>query len=261
MAPASRNTYVGIARALKSRIAADPTLRELPSAAELVLEYGVSRGTVLRAFRLLERDVAVQRRPGERWLILRGGETAVAEPLVDRVAALIRDKGLQPGDPFVSATELAVRFGVSRPTVTRVLDKLAARGVLASGRQGVTRTVVKMPDSAARTGGNMATSEPSSAAMTRVRHSEPDCPECVALEAKFAAPETVSPASCLAVLAAHHLDTHDAKPQPRVGCVECAKYSASPQGVHEQVWRHWALIHFMTCALAPAWVDAKNAGK
>ncbi|MGW2075234.1 GntR family transcriptional regulator [Streptomyces sp. NPDC001953] len=59
---------------------------------------------------------------------------------------VIADEHLEVGAAFPSASALAERFGVSRPTVTKALDKLEAAGVLASGGQGRVRTVRTLPN-------------------------------------------------------------------------------------------------------------------
>ncbi|WP_236678553.1 GntR family transcriptional regulator [Streptomyces actinomycinicus] len=46
---------------------------------------------------------------------------------------------------FPSASALADRLGVSRPTVAKALDRLEAAGVLAGGGQGKVRTVRAVP--------------------------------------------------------------------------------------------------------------------
>ncbi|MET9927660.1 MULTISPECIES: helix-turn-helix domain-containing protein [unclassified Streptomyces] len=49
------------------------------------------------------------------------------------------------GALFPSATQLCARFGVSRRTVVKALDKLEAAGLLSKGRQGKPRTVLSLP--------------------------------------------------------------------------------------------------------------------
>ncbi|MFF3915709.1 GntR family transcriptional regulator [Streptomyces sp. NPDC001852] len=140
-----RGTYLKIADALKARIEADPGMTELPSAADLVRDYKISRGVALRAFGVLQRDGVAESVPGGRWRVVRAGESADRRPLDERIAAIITDEGLEAGAAFPSASVLAARFGVSRPTVTKALDKLEAAGVLAGGGQGRVRTVRAAP--------------------------------------------------------------------------------------------------------------------
>ncbi|MEV3993213.1 GntR family transcriptional regulator [Streptomyces sp. NPDC049837] len=140
-----RGTYLKIADAVKARVEANPDMTELPSAADLMRDYKVSRGVALRAFSVLQRDGVAEPVPGGRWRVVRPGERADRRPLDARIAAIIAEEGLTVGAPFPSASVLAARFRVSRPTVTKALDKLEAAGVLASGGQGKARTVRAVP--------------------------------------------------------------------------------------------------------------------
>ncbi|MDN3293498.1 GntR family transcriptional regulator [Streptomyces ficellus] len=140
-----RGTFLKIADAVKTRVEADPDMTELPSAADLMRDYKVSRGVALRAFGALQKEGVAEPVPGGRWRVVRPGERADRRPLDARIAAIIADEGLAVGAPFPSASVLAARFGVSRPTVTKALDKLEAAGVLASGGQGKARTVRAVP--------------------------------------------------------------------------------------------------------------------
>ncbi|WP_435283071.1 GntR family transcriptional regulator [Streptomyces koelreuteriae] len=126
-------------------MAADPKMTKLPPAAELMKLHGVSRGVVLRAFNALQREGIAEPVPGGRWRVVKVGERADRRPLEDRIADIITDEGLPVGAAFPSASVLADRFGVSRPTVTKALDKLEAAGVLAGGGQGRVRTVRAVP--------------------------------------------------------------------------------------------------------------------
>jgi DNA-binding GntR family transcriptional regulator len=140
-----RGTFLKIADAMKARIEADPDMTELPSAADLMQDYKVSRGVALRAFSVLQRDGIAEAVPGGRWRVVRAGERGDRRPLEERIADIVSDEGLEIGAAFPSASVLATRFGVSRPTVTKALDKLEAAGVLASGGQGKVRTVRAVP--------------------------------------------------------------------------------------------------------------------
>jgi DNA-binding GntR family transcriptional regulator len=134
-----------IAEVMKAKIKADPQMMELPPAADLMRDHDVSRGVVLRAFKALERDGVAEPVRGGRWRVVREGERVDRRPLDKRIADVITDDGLTVGAAFPSASVLAERFGVSRPTVTKALDKLEAAGVLASGGQGRVRTVRAVP--------------------------------------------------------------------------------------------------------------------
>jgi DNA-binding GntR family transcriptional regulator len=108
-------------------------------------DHGVSRGVILRAFKVLQDEGQAEPVPGGRWRVLRPGEHVDRRPLEARLADIVTDEGLEVGAAFPSASVLAERFGVSRPTVTKALDKLEAAGVLASAGQGRVRTVRSVP--------------------------------------------------------------------------------------------------------------------
>ncbi|MEV6110965.1 GntR family transcriptional regulator [Streptomyces sp. NPDC052109] len=145
-AASPRGTFQQIADALKLEIDNDRGMVELPAVMELMERYGVSRGVVLRAFQVLRRSGDAEPVPGGRWRVVRSGDAVDRRPLEERIAAVITDDCLAVGAPFPSASALATRFGVSRPTVTKALDKLEAAGVLASGGQGKVRTVRAVPN-------------------------------------------------------------------------------------------------------------------
>ncbi|MFD4557121.1 GntR family transcriptional regulator [Streptomyces sp. NPDC058469] len=121
-------------------------MMKLPPAADLMQAHGVSRGVVLRAFGVLQKEGVAEPEPGGRWRVVRSGDQVDRRPLTERIAAVVVDDRLMVGAPFPSASALAIRFGVSRPTVTKALDKLEAAGVLASGGQGRVRTVRAVPN-------------------------------------------------------------------------------------------------------------------
>ncbi|MFD7403007.1 GntR family transcriptional regulator [Streptomyces sp. NPDC059866] len=141
-----RGTFLKVADAVKARIEAEPAMTELPSAADLMRDYKISRGVALRAFGALQKDGVAEPVPGGRWRVVRGGERTDRRPLEERIADIVTDEGLEVGAAFPSASVLAERFGVSRPTVTKALDKLETAGVLASGGQGKVRTVRAVPN-------------------------------------------------------------------------------------------------------------------
>ncbi|EST25786.1 GntR family transcriptional regulator [Streptomyces roseochromogenus] len=145
-AASPRGTFQQIADALKAEIDEDQELAELPAVSELMDRYAVSRGVVLRAFQVLRGSGDAEPVPGGRWRVIRSGDVVDRRPLEERIAAIITDDRLEAGAAFPSASALATRFSVSRPTVTKALDKLEAAGVLASGGQGKVRTVRAVPN-------------------------------------------------------------------------------------------------------------------
>jgi DNA-binding GntR family transcriptional regulator len=130
---------------VKARIAADPNMTELPSLAEVMGDHKVSRGVALRAFGVLRQEGVAEPAPGERWRVVRSGARVDRRPLDQRIADVIAADGLEVGEAFPSASALAERFGVSRPTVAKALEKLETAGVLAGGGQGKVRTVRALP--------------------------------------------------------------------------------------------------------------------
>ncbi|MFF0597342.1 GntR family transcriptional regulator [Streptomyces antibioticus] len=140
-----RGTFQRIAETLKAQIEADPELVELPAVAELIEEHKVSRGVVLRAFGVLRVEGAAEPVPGGRWRVIRQEWPTDRRPLLERLTDVFADDGLEVGEAFPSASVLAERFGVSRPTVSKALEKLEAAGLLAGGGQGKVRTVRAVP--------------------------------------------------------------------------------------------------------------------
>lgn len=140
-----RGTFLKIADSVKRQIEDDPDMTELPSLAEVMRDHEVSRGVALRAFGVLRQEGVAEPVPGERWRVVRAGARVNRRPLDQRIADIITAEGLELGEAFPSASALADRFGVSRPTVTKALEKLETAGVLAGGGQGRVRTVRAVP--------------------------------------------------------------------------------------------------------------------
>ncbi|MDQ1068351.1 DNA-binding GntR family transcriptional regulator [Streptomyces canus] len=140
-----RGTFLKIADSVKRQIESDPDMTELPSLTEVMRDHKVSRGVALRAFGVLRQEGVAEPAPGERWRVVRAGTRVDRRPLDQRMAEIITTEGLEVGEAFPSASALAERFGVSRPTVTKALEKLEAAGVLAGGGQGRVRTVRAVP--------------------------------------------------------------------------------------------------------------------
>ncbi|NNJ03048.1 GntR family transcriptional regulator [Streptomyces sp. PKU-MA01144] len=140
-----RGTFLKIADAVRAEIDAKPDMAELPSAAELMREYDVSRGVALRVFGVLEKEGRAERVPGGRWRVVRPGQERDRRPLVEQINEVIHTDGLAVGDKFPSTGALAERFGVARPTVTKALNKLESAGVLSASQQGKQRTVLALP--------------------------------------------------------------------------------------------------------------------
>ncbi|WP_046730978.1 GntR family transcriptional regulator [Streptomyces humi] len=140
-----RGTFLKIAHSVKQQIEDDPTMTELPSLAEVMRDHKVSRGVAVRAFGVLRREGVAEPAKGGRWRVVRSGTPVDRRPLEQQITDIITAEKLEVGEAFPSASVLATRFGVSRPTVTKALDKMESAGVLASGGQGKVRTVRAVP--------------------------------------------------------------------------------------------------------------------
>ncbi|MFG2220177.1 GntR family transcriptional regulator [Streptomyces sp. NPDC048685] len=140
-----RGTYLKIADVVRAQIDDDDEMTELPSAADLMRDHGVSRGVALRVFGVLQKEGVAEPAPGGRWRVVQHGRPVDRRPLAERIADVFTDDRLEVGAAFPSASELCARFDVSRPTVSKALDKLQAVGLLSEGRQGKPRTVLALP--------------------------------------------------------------------------------------------------------------------
>lgn len=140
-----RGTFLKIAEVVRARIDADPTMTELPTAADLMGEFGVSRGVALRVFDALQEQGVAERVAGSRLRVVRRGEAVDHRPLAERLADVIANDRLAVGATFPSATKLCARFDVSRPTLAKALHKLEVAGLLSEGKQGKPRTVLSLP--------------------------------------------------------------------------------------------------------------------
>ncbi|MEU3783346.1 GntR family transcriptional regulator [Streptomyces sp900129855] len=140
-----RGTFLKIADAVKRQIEDDPSMTELPSLAEIMRDHKVSRGVAVRAFGVLRQEGVAEPAKGGRWRVVRTGAPVDRRPLEQQITDIITAEKLKVGEAFPSASVLATRFGVSRPTVTKALDKMESAGVLASGGQGKVRTVRAVP--------------------------------------------------------------------------------------------------------------------
>ncbi|MYS22070.1 GntR family transcriptional regulator [Streptomyces sp. SID4948] len=134
-----------IATELMQEMRDNPDMVELPSIAEIMERHDVSRGVALRAFAFLEKESLARRVPGARWQTIQSGDQPERPPLTIEIAQVIIDDGLTVGAEFPSSSSLCERFGVSRPTIRRALDKLEAQGLLSEGGQGKLRTVLALP--------------------------------------------------------------------------------------------------------------------
>ncbi|MCX4629805.1 GntR family transcriptional regulator [Streptomyces sp. NBC_01443] len=140
-----RGTFLKIANCIKVQIAADLSMVEMPSLAEVMAEHGVSRGVALRAFKMLQQEGVAEPVPGARWRVVRAGVQEDRRPLAERIAELITAEKLQAGAVFLSEGELSARLGASRPTISKALAQLESAGLLTEGGQGKRRAVRAVP--------------------------------------------------------------------------------------------------------------------
>ncbi|MFG2377290.1 hypothetical protein ACGFY9_38225 [Streptomyces sp. NPDC048504] len=96
-AASPRGTFQQIADALKTRIDEERDMVELPPVSVLMDRYDVSRGVVLRAFRVLRTSGDAEPVPGGRWRVVRSGDVVDSRPLEERIAAVIADDRLKDG--------------------------------------------------------------------------------------------------------------------------------------------------------------------
>ncbi|NMI60229.1 MULTISPECIES: winged helix-turn-helix domain-containing protein [unclassified Streptomyces] len=136
-----RGTYLVISEALRKEIEEGEAPDTLPSEADLMLAYGVSRNTIRRALKVLEAEGTVASAPGIGWRLVQGGDS---RSLAERMTALITEDSLSIGDTYPSEANLCERFGVSRTAVRRVLAQMEGIGLLATVH-GKGRTVRALP--------------------------------------------------------------------------------------------------------------------
>ncbi|MFI7240885.1 GntR family transcriptional regulator [Streptomyces qinglanensis] len=136
-----RGTYARVAETLRKRINTGKIHEGLPSEAELMEQYGVSRSTIVRALKSLRTDGVVESVPGSGWFVAGTGDR---RPLVDRVEDFLVIQSLAVGDPFPSESALCAEFGVSRTAVRSAIAQLEGRGLIAMG-PGRRRRIQKTP--------------------------------------------------------------------------------------------------------------------
>jgi DNA-binding GntR family transcriptional regulator len=143
--PSPRGTYLVVAEALRQVAGEVQSGEALPSEADLMAQYGVSRTTIRRALKVLADDGLIESTPGVGWRPTDAGRED-RRSLAERMAELISAEGLTVGAPFPSEVALSHRFGVSRNTVRKALGELEGRGFLVAAH-GKGRTVRALPNS------------------------------------------------------------------------------------------------------------------
>ncbi|MEV8589432.1 GntR family transcriptional regulator [Streptomyces sp. NPDC051180] len=140
-----RGTYLLIAEALRKGIEEGEWSGALPSEAELMQAYSVSRNTIRRALQTLQGANLISPVPGAGWHVT----SEPILPLIDRVAQLITEDSLAVGDVFPSEAALCERLRASRSAVRRALAQMEGAGML-EAKHGKGRTVRALPASPER---------------------------------------------------------------------------------------------------------------
>ncbi|MFF9341626.1 GntR family transcriptional regulator [Streptomyces sp. NPDC014773] len=141
-----RGTYLRIAVALRQEVEAGKVTDALPSEAELVTSWAVSRNTVRRALKVLQAEGVLEVVPGIGWRVARDGDR---RSLLERMTDLIAEDSLAVGDVYPSEAKLCERFACSRTAVRRAIAQMEGLGIL-NTVHGKGRTVRALPASPER---------------------------------------------------------------------------------------------------------------
>ncbi|MFI0269814.1 GntR family transcriptional regulator [Streptomyces luteogriseus] len=125
-----RGTYLQVSESLRQKIKKGEITEELPSQAQLISEYGVSRSTVERALSALKTEGVVESVQGAGWYVTGTGDR---RPLVERVTDLLRADGVEVGDRFPTEKELCDLFGASRTAVRSAIAQMEGQGLIGKG--------------------------------------------------------------------------------------------------------------------------------
>lgn len=136
-----RGTYLQVSESLRQKIGAGEITEELPSQAELMSAYSVSRSTIERALAALKAEGLVESVQGAGWFVAGTGDR---RPLVERVTDLLRGGEVKVGDRFPTEKELCERFGASRTAVRSAIAQMEGQGLIGKGA-GRGREVLTLP--------------------------------------------------------------------------------------------------------------------
>lgn len=144
----ARGTYLQVSEALSQRIRDGEYAEGLPSQAQLMATFGVSRSTIERALATLKDAGAIESVQGAGWYVTGTGDR---RPLVERVTDLLRADDVKVGDPFPTEKDLCDRFEVSRTAVRSAIAQLEGQGLIgkAAPRGRVVRALPSKPGSQA----------------------------------------------------------------------------------------------------------------
>lgn len=134
---APRGSYVAVAERIREQITSGelPKGASLPSETKFAAQHGLGRGTMRKVLGELEHDGLVYSVPGQGWVV-GGPADRSAIPTPAEVTAVLRaelDSGTyESGSPFVTATEVCDRFGITRHAARRALATLEDAGLIVS---------------------------------------------------------------------------------------------------------------------------------
>ena len=134
---APRGSYVTVAERIREQIAGGelPKGAPLPSETKFAAQHGLGRGTMRKVLGELERDGLVYSVPGQGWIVGEPADRGAVPTPADVTAALRAelDSGTyESGGPFVTATDVCERFGVTRHAARRALATLEDAGLIVS---------------------------------------------------------------------------------------------------------------------------------
>ncbi|MET8097343.1 GntR family transcriptional regulator [Streptomyces sp. NPDC005236] len=125
-----RGTYLQVSESLRQKIKTGEIAEELPSQAQLISTYAVSRSTVERALSALKSEGVIESVQGAGWYVMGTGDR---RPLVERVTDLLRAGGVKVGDRFPTEKELCDLFSASRTAVRSALAQMEGQGLIGKG--------------------------------------------------------------------------------------------------------------------------------
>ncbi|MGW5582459.1 GntR family transcriptional regulator [Streptomyces sp. NPDC003857] len=125
-----RGTYLQVSESLRQKIKTGEITEELPSQAQLISTYSVSRSTVERALSALKGEGVIESVQGAGWYVTGTGDR---RPLVERVTDLLRADGVKVGDRFPTEKELCDLFGASRTAVRSAIAQMEGQGLIGKG--------------------------------------------------------------------------------------------------------------------------------
>jgi DNA-binding GntR family transcriptional regulator len=112
-----------------------PKGSSLPSEAKFSQQHGIGRSSARKVLAELERDGLVYSVPGQGWIVGAVADRSKTPTPADIAATLraeLESGTYEAGAPFVTATEVCERFGVTRHAARRALAVLEDAGLIVS---------------------------------------------------------------------------------------------------------------------------------